>query len=323
MSSPSVSVIIPAYRAAATIGRAIDSVLAQSYPACEILVIDDGSPDELQASVAAYAPPVRLICKENGGAASARNLGIEQATGDLLAFLDADDYWEAHKLQEHVSLYQRYPQLGLTHSRYFEQTPSNRRQLIEQLFPVKLGQVQTLSGAQAFAWATAVWTGTVVVPRSVIGEQRFLPGLEPAEDRDLWMRLTTRAPVYCLAAPLATAVLEPASLSRSNVERDCANMLRVVARHRSQIGSLAARKWMSHTHYRWAACSDSTATAVWHFLRSAWLWPLPYGRDWVRMPLARLRLLSRLIRRSASGLYPLRFRPQSDTKPLVSSDVIQ
>ena len=72
-----VSVIIPAYRAAETIGRALQSVLNQTYPAAEILIIDDGSPDDIAAAVRAFDGPIRLIRQPNGGAARARNTGID------------------------------------------------------------------------------------------------------------------------------------------------------------------------------------------------------------------------------------------------------
>src|SRR5258706_15592076 len=99
MSEPSISVVIPAYRAAKTIGRAIASVIAQTHGVLEVLVIDDGSPDDVSAATERFGAAVTVIRKENGGAASARNLGIERARGDWIAFLDADDYWHPDKLK--------------------------------------------------------------------------------------------------------------------------------------------------------------------------------------------------------------------------------
>src|SRR4051794_23797374 len=124
--SSSVSVVIPAFRAARTIGRAIDSVLAQTYPASELLVVDDGSPDDLAAAVEPYGDRVTFIRKPNGGAASARNLGVDRSQGDLVAFLDADDYWEPHNLARQVEILGQ-PDVGLPASRYFEQPPGTER----------------------------------------------------------------------------------------------------------------------------------------------------------------------------------------------------
>lgn len=87
------SVIIPMYNCASVITRCLDSI---DYPDCEVLVINDGSKDngaEIVEKYAASHPHVRLINKENGGASSARNLGIEEAKGKYIAFIDADDFW--------------------------------------------------------------------------------------------------------------------------------------------------------------------------------------------------------------------------------------
>ncbi len=316
------SVIIPAYNAEQTIERAVESVLRQTYPVHQILVIDDGSVTPLSPGWFAHAPQVRVIRKRNGGAASARNLGLDKSTGEYIAFLDADDYWEPHKLAAHASRYQQSPGLGLTHSRYYEQTPAGERSLIGHTPPVATERELQLQGAQAFAWATAVWTGTVVVPRRLVADQRFVPGFEPAEDRDMWVRLLLQAPCCCLDAPLATAVLEANSLSRSNVDRDCANMLRVIKRHRQLLGMLAYCRWRSHTHYRWAACTDRPASAAAHVLRSALLWPWPYRRASVRMPLARLRLAVRLLRQLTLGAAQLGAHSPAGQSALTASEVL-
>ena len=122
------SVVIPAYRSAATICRAVDSVLAQTHAAAEIIVVDDGSPDEQAAVVEqTYGPRVTLLRTPNGGAASARNAGIDRATGDYIAFLDADDYWEADKLALQLALFDRHPELGLVAGAILEETPGEPR----------------------------------------------------------------------------------------------------------------------------------------------------------------------------------------------------
>ena len=95
-----ITVVIPAYKAAGTIRRPLDSILRQTARPTEILVVDDGSPDgaELRMAIASYGSDVTLLSKPNGGAASARNHGIDHATCPWVAFIDADDYWEADKL---------------------------------------------------------------------------------------------------------------------------------------------------------------------------------------------------------------------------------
>lgn len=97
---PTVSVVIPTYNAAAYLSEAIESVLAQTYPAAEVIVIDDGSEDEAPKLAAAYAGRITYVRQERGGPSSARNAGILAARGEWVAFLDADDIWMPNFLKE-------------------------------------------------------------------------------------------------------------------------------------------------------------------------------------------------------------------------------
>jgi glycosyltransferase involved in cell wall biosynthesis len=259
MSEASVSVIIPAYRASATIGRALDSLLGQTRPPEEILIIDDGSPEDLAVAMEPYRDRVTLIRKPNGGAASARNLGIERAGGNLIAFLDADDYWERTKLEWQLDVFRRHPEVGLVASRFFSQSPGELRHgPVPQVDGRRFGdfsqdRVLRVSGLEVMRVATRVWTSTVIVRREALGDHRFVSGLEPAEDRDLWVRLIAGSPVYILSEPLATAVLEPGSLSRSDVDTDYTNMLRVVHRHADILGQRGTHYWEALFFRLWAA----------------------------------------------------------------------
>lgn len=94
-----ISAVIPTFNREATVGRAIDSALAQSFPASEIIVVDDGSTDGTRKIVEGYGARCRYIGQENAGVSSARNRGVEEAAFDWIAFLDSDDYW----LPEHLS----------------------------------------------------------------------------------------------------------------------------------------------------------------------------------------------------------------------------
>jgi len=103
---PRVSVIVPAYNAAACIDEALSSVLGQTFDSFEVLVVDDGSTDETAERVKAWSERdsrVRLIRQSNGGVASARNLGIAQSCGEFIAPLDADDTWMPQKLERQVA----------------------------------------------------------------------------------------------------------------------------------------------------------------------------------------------------------------------------
>lgn len=104
---PRFSVIIPAHNSAATLARAVDSVLAQSYPAQEIIVVDDGSADETPEVAARYGERLRYIRQDNAGVSSARNQGAQAAHGDWLAFLDADDWYYPDRLRLHAEWIQK------------------------------------------------------------------------------------------------------------------------------------------------------------------------------------------------------------------------
>src|SRR5713226_7707474 len=98
-----VSVIMPTFNRRRVIGRAISSVLSQTYSDYELIVIDDGSTDGTSDWLAQEYPGVRLIrCASNRGAAGARNFGFEAARGEFIAFLDSDDVWTPEYLQHHI-----------------------------------------------------------------------------------------------------------------------------------------------------------------------------------------------------------------------------
>jgi glycosyltransferase involved in cell wall biosynthesis len=126
---PRVSVVIPLYQAARFIKETLDSVAAQSSPAAEVLVVDDGSTDDGASIALAHALKPRVLRKTNGGPASARNAGIAMATGELVAFLDADDLWEKEKLARQVATYCATPGVGLffAHMAYFQETDGTRQ----------------------------------------------------------------------------------------------------------------------------------------------------------------------------------------------------
>lgn len=250
---PRVSVVIPAYRATRTIGRAIDSLLAQTRRPQEILVIDDGSPDDLAAVLAAYGEQVRLHRQPNGGAASARNRGLDLATGELIAFLDADDYWEPHKLQRQLTVLERHPEIGLIASHFYQEPPGSRRYADPLPSSYLFDRVLSSRGTDALRVARRIWTSTVVVRRSVLGDKRFDTSLPTAEDVDLWIRLVLDAPVYLLSEPLATAVLTSGSLSRSNVAADAGNMLMVLQRYADVLGYAGVHAGRSQVYREWAA----------------------------------------------------------------------
>jgi glycosyltransferase involved in cell wall biosynthesis len=108
---PLVSIVIPSYNAGHYLGAAIDSVLQQTYPRIEVIVVDDGSTDETAARLAACLHRVVFIRQPHRGIGAARNAGIGRSTGDLLGFLDADDLFVSDKISRQVAALRDDPQL--------------------------------------------------------------------------------------------------------------------------------------------------------------------------------------------------------------------
>ncbi|MDD1628340.1 MAG: glycosyltransferase [Methylococcaceae bacterium] len=111
LMNPRFSVIIATYNSGATLSKAIDSVLAQSCAAYEIIIVDDGSIDNTSQVASHYGDKVRYYFQENSGVSSARNQGAELAQGDWLTFLDADDWYYPQRLYWHAELLRRNPDL--------------------------------------------------------------------------------------------------------------------------------------------------------------------------------------------------------------------
>lgn len=113
---PRVSVIIPTFNCARFLGRAISSVLSQTYSHYEIIVVDDGSTDGTKDVVVQFGDRVHYLCQPNRGLSSARNLALSKARGEFIAYLDADDMWYPHKLDKQVTFLDAHKEYGLVHS---------------------------------------------------------------------------------------------------------------------------------------------------------------------------------------------------------------
>lgn len=106
-----VSCIIPAYNSARFIDEAIESVLTQTVPVAEIIVVDDGSTDGTVQALARYGERVRVVRQSNAGPAAARNNGIRNSTGAFIAFLDSDDLWKPEKIEVQLARFDANPEL--------------------------------------------------------------------------------------------------------------------------------------------------------------------------------------------------------------------
>jgi len=119
MNKPLVSVIVPTYNRAHCVNRAVDSVLEQTYPDCEVVIVDDGSTDNTQQTIKdRYGgnDSVKYLKKQNGGVSSARNAGFKAALGACIALLDSDDIWKKRKIESQVAVLNALPQVGMVWS---------------------------------------------------------------------------------------------------------------------------------------------------------------------------------------------------------------
>lgn len=113
---PRVSVIIPVYNGENYIRHAVQSVVDQTYPNLEIIVVDDGSTDNTRNLVTNDFPSVLYVYQKNQGAAAARNLGIKKSTGEYLAFLDSDDIWLPEKITRQMEAIAKDPEIKIIHT---------------------------------------------------------------------------------------------------------------------------------------------------------------------------------------------------------------
>lgn len=202
-----ISVVIPLYNKADHVLAAVTSALNQQLPPLEIIVVDDGSTDDGPALVATMNQPmVRLLRQANAGVSAARNAGIAQARGELIAFLDADDTQDPDYLAMLADMAASFPSAGLYATGY--------RRVDVDGHTANVGLAGWVPGATALvsdfysAWSKGsfAWTGSIAVRRSLIEEYglTFPIGEHLGEDQDMWFRVAEAAPmVYCNRA-LAT-----------------------------------------------------------------------------------------------------------------------
>jgi GT2 family glycosyltransferase len=196
---PLVSVVIPTHNRAATLVRAIRSVLAQTYPAFELLIVDDASTDDTAAHVAPYlGARVRLHRQaRNRGAAATRNTGIALARGAYVALLDSDDEWLPEKLACQVALFQAGPaDLGLVYAGLW--------QVVDGRPPVAVPPRQRGRIYDELRWRNQIGTASgVMVRREVLqAVGGFDERLRACEDWDLWLRIARDYRVDAVAEPL-------------------------------------------------------------------------------------------------------------------------
>lgn len=196
MENFKISVIIPVYNGEKFIARAIETVLAQTYKAHEIIVINDGSRDKTEDVLKSFGEKIRFKTIKNGGVSNARNQGIQMATGDLVAFLDADDVWMPDKLEIQQGFFARYPNVGFCCCNYRVFYAYVQKE-VEHFVVLKGRQVTydaPFSGKDALKLLLALnfvgTASTVIIKKEVLERVGvFNTSYKQAEDFELWLRV--------------------------------------------------------------------------------------------------------------------------------------
>jgi glycosyltransferase involved in cell wall biosynthesis len=196
--APRVSVVIPNHNYAEFVGQAIDSVLAQTYRDFELIVVNNGSRDNSLDVLHAYGGRIRLFDQEDRGQAGARNRGIEESCGELIAFLDADDVWEPTKLEKQVPLFDD-PSVGLVYCGHC--VTDQDLNVLEVHLPTHRGRL-----LRRFADVSATIIGgesTAVIRKRCFDELgNFDPRLSISAGWDMYRRICSRYKVEVVTEPL-------------------------------------------------------------------------------------------------------------------------
>lgn len=188
------SVVIPLYNKGIHVVHALESVLVQTFEDFEILVVDDGSKDDsLQYAKSVDSPKVRVFHQENQVVSVARNVGIENAKGEYIAFLDADDVWHPNYLETIHKLTQMYAQSDIFVTAYEVLMKDGKKNLSARLEPEE-GCLEsywlTLSQKYDFVWTSA----TTIRRETLVKAGMFKPGEMIGQDLDMWARVARLNP---------------------------------------------------------------------------------------------------------------------------------
>jgi glycosyltransferase involved in cell wall biosynthesis len=192
-----IAVIIPSYNRASLLPVAIESVLAQSCLATEIILVDDGSTDDTKQLVQSRYPQVRYLRQKNKGVSAARNTGINAATSDWICLLDSDDSWQPDKLERQTEALSKQADCLICHT---NETWYRNGKILNQ------GKKHKKYGGYIFQHCLplcAISPSSVMIKKQLFDEVGlFDENLPACEDYDMWLRICCKYPVLFLDQPL-------------------------------------------------------------------------------------------------------------------------
>lgn len=211
---PFFSVIIPLYNKEPFIADTLNSVLSQTFPDFEIIIVNDGSTDAGEEKVLQFKDPrIRYYIRENKGVAAARNLGITLANAPYIAFLDYDDLWYPDFLQTMHRNIGRFPEQKVFSAAIEIETAKN---IIPAQYSIKkTGYVEVVDFFGASSKEAVIWTSAAVLHKTVFEKSGYFDTkVKHAEDTDLWIRVGLDFPVVFDWKILAKYVYDDKSVSR-------------------------------------------------------------------------------------------------------------
>lgn len=239
-----ISVIIPTYNSATTIQRTLESVFSQTYKGFEIIVVDDGSTDTTREILAPYISQnkIRYIFQENAGCGIARNRGVADSKGDLIALLDADDYWHTEKLARQVEVFKEKPDTVVCYTECYMVDP-----YAELIWDVQ----RSFFSKQRSGWIlpylvtnNMLTISSAMVPRSYFDKvhgfcERY--DLMMVADLDFWLKLAPYGHFCAITTPLTFYQTRP-QISQSQI-RENHRQEREVFKLRMKGASLKLKLW--------------------------------------------------------------------------------
>ncbi len=291
-SNPAVSVIIPTYKHRDFVRATLDSVFAQTFTDYEVLVINDGSPDDTAALLRplADAGRIRYIEQANAGQSKARNVGIAEARGEFIALLDDDDLWPPDKLAWQVEALRAQPEAALAAG------PANVVDT-EGAFIHKTFYAPVLTVEMAFSGSPFISPGqTLVRAQALRAAGGFNPNIWGADDWDLWLSLTKRGGVI-MQDRISLLYRRHDGNASNNLCRMLSNCCRVVETHLTDITDAKERQTLKLIAYRWlySYLGWRMLRDIKHTVRSGKLWLVP-------AQLAALGKLARVLHRDPSAI---------------------
>ena len=224
---PRVSVVVPAYNAVSTIGQTLDSVFSQTFRDFEVVVVDDGSTDGTRGVIAGYGERIRVLTKVNEAKpAATRNLGVRAARGELVAFLDADDWWREDKLERQVAVFDGRPDVGLVYTADATVDAAGKLLSVNPCPAEARGRIYELLTVR-----NAMVGSSVMARREAIARAGgFDENLTSIENWDLWIRISRDWAIEYVDEPLTLYRVHAGNRS-SNVGLRRQNVFRVLAKY--------------------------------------------------------------------------------------------